>query len=66
VGPLAKKKVSLQVQNMDVDDVVRLLAAAGGMRTYRLDNVFLVTTKRHWEEVQDREPGRERSFAAPP
>jgi hypothetical protein len=65
-GSLAEKPVSLKVANMDVDDVVRLLTAMAGLRAYRVDNVFLVTPIWHERELQQREPDRQRQFAAPP
>src|SRR5438270_8920224 len=51
VGSLAKHRVTFEVANLDADDVVRMTAATAGLRVYRIDNVSLITTRRHAMEL---------------
>jgi hypothetical protein len=60
----AKTCVSLRVSNVDVDDVIRVMALKAGLRAYRIDNVFFVTPVWHASELQKREVDRQRGIAA--
>jgi len=61
----ARERVTLQLANMDIDDVLRILASMAGMRVYHVDNVFVLAMPQHVREMDQRDGQRQRGISAP-